>query len=91
MVTFEEHDRAGGLGSLVSEVACEHWPRCVLRIGVQDRFSECCGTYDYLLKEHGLDLMSIRAACAEISPWQVVINRRDDLAGVESGEGVAFC
>lgn len=59
VVTFEEHDVAGGLGSLVAETACEHWPTRVLRIGVQDRFSECCGTYDYLLKEHGLDLASL--------------------------------
>jgi transketolase len=55
VITFEEHSIHGGLGSLVAGVACEHSPVRVLRIGVQDRFSEYCGTYSYLLKEHGLD------------------------------------
>ena len=32
-----------------------------IRIGVNDRFSEHCGSYDYLLKEHGLDHASIEA------------------------------
>ena len=31
----------------------------VLRIGVRDRFSHHCGTYEYLLKEHGLDRLAI--------------------------------
>jgi transketolase len=26
---------------------------------VQDRFSQHCGTYEYLLKEHGLDRLTI--------------------------------
>ena len=60
VVTFEEHSIYGGLGSLVSEIAGEQAPVRVLRIGVRDRFSEHCGTYDYLLKEHGLDRASIK-------------------------------
>jgi hypothetical protein len=28
---------------------------------VPDRFSECCGSYAYLLQEHGLDTESVRA------------------------------
>lgn len=55
VITFEEHSVLGGLGSLVAEIAGEHSPVRVLRIGVKDRFSERCGTYSYLLKEHGLD------------------------------------
>jgi len=59
IVTFEEHSIHGGLGSLVAEIASEHAPVRILRVGVRDRFSEHCGTYEYLLKEHGLDRDSI--------------------------------
>lgn len=55
LVTLEEHSVLGGLGAAVTEITSEHQPTRVLRIGVPDRFSEHCGTYDYLLNEHGLD------------------------------------
>jgi transketolase len=61
VVTLEEHAVVGGLGSLVAEIACEHAPVRVCRIGVTDRFSELCGSYAYLLGEHRLDPASIRA------------------------------
>ncbi len=59
LVTLEEHNVAGGLGSLVAEISTTLLPRPLLRIGVNDRFSEHCGSYDYLLKEHGLDEATI--------------------------------
>lgn len=59
VVTFEEHSVYGGLGSVISEIACEISPVRIMRIGVKDRFSEHCGTYEYLLKEHGIDRESI--------------------------------
>ena len=31
----------------------------VIRIGVNDRFSHACGSYDYLLKEHKFDKGSV--------------------------------
>lgn len=55
LVTLEEHSVLGGLGAAVTEITSEHQPKRVLRIGVPERFSEHCGTYDYLLREHGLD------------------------------------
>lgn len=64
VVTFEEHSIHGGLGSLAAEIASEHAPVRVLRIGVKDRFSEHCGTYSYLLKEHGLDRKAIEKQLA---------------------------
>lgn len=60
LITLEEHHTDGGLGSLVCELSGEHLPRKILRIGVKDRFSEHCGTYQYLLNEHGIDLESVR-------------------------------
>lgn len=59
VVTMEEHSTIGGLGSLVCEIAAEHAPVRVLRIGVPDRFSERCGSYQYLLQEHGIDTKTV--------------------------------
>lgn len=61
VVVLEEHSVMGGLGSAIAEIAAESTPVRLLRIGVPDRFSQHCGTYEYLLKEHGLD----RAAVAQ--------------------------
>lgn len=59
VVVLEEHSVLGGLGSVIAEIASEFAPVRVLRIGVRDRFSHQCGTYEYLLKEHGLDRPTI--------------------------------
>lgn len=64
VVTMEEHSIMGGFGSLVTEEVSALHPLPVLRIGVQDRFSEHCGSYDYLLREHGLDLDTVTARVA---------------------------
>lgn len=59
IVTIEEHSIIGGLGSCIAEeVSCSNsLPIC--RIGIEDRFSNACGTWDYLLKEHHIDKNSI--------------------------------
>lgn len=59
LVTLEEHSVMGGLGAAVTEITSERQLTRVLRIGVPDRFSEHCGTYNYLLHEHGLDQMTV--------------------------------
>lgn len=59
VVVLEEHSVLGGLGSVITEIASEFAPVRILRVGVQDRFSHHCGTYEYLLKEHGLDRAAI--------------------------------
>jgi len=55
IVVFEEHSKYGGLGSLISEISSSSYPIKILQIAVNDCFSQKCGTYEYLLKEHGLD------------------------------------
>ncbi len=60
LITLEEHSVLGGLGAAITEIISEHQPTRVLRIGVPDRFSEHCGTHAYLLREHGLDIDSVR-------------------------------
>ena len=59
VVALEEHSVLGGLGSAIAEIAAELAPVRILRVGVQDRFSQHCGTYEYLLQEHGLDRPAI--------------------------------
>jgi transketolase len=61
IITLEEHSALGGLGSIISEISSEFAPITIIRIGVQDRFSLHCGTYEYLLKEHKLDIDSIKS------------------------------
>ncbi len=64
LVTMEEHSVMGGFGSLIAEEVSAIHPLPILRIGVEDRFSEHCGSYDYLLREHGLDLETVTARIA---------------------------
>lgn len=59
LIVCEEHSVINGLGSAVAELCSENYPVKVMRIGVTDRFSHHCGTYAYLLREHGLDVESI--------------------------------
>jgi len=59
LITLEEHSVLGGLGAAVAEITSQYQPTRVLRIGVDDRFSEHCGSYHYLLREHGLDSQSV--------------------------------
>jgi transketolase len=59
VVVLEEHSVLGGLGSTITEIASQYAPVRILRVGVLDRFSEHCGTYEYLLKEHGLDHLAV--------------------------------
>ncbi len=59
IVALEEHSVMGGLGSVIAEISSEYAPVRILRIGVRDRFSEMCGSYEYLLREHGLDKAAV--------------------------------
>jgi len=67
LVTIEEHSVYGGLGSAVSEIISEFKPTRLLRLGVPDKFSLKCGSYSYLLKEHGLDVSSLINKITEFS------------------------
>ncbi|MEM2856504.1 MAG: transketolase family protein [Candidatus Nitrosocaldaceae archaeon] len=53
IVTVEEHNIYGGLGSAVAEVTSEYKPVRIKRIGVDDRFGES-GEADELLDKYGL-------------------------------------
>ncbi|WP_042679654.1 transketolase family protein [Anaerosalibacter massiliensis] len=58
IVTVEEHNIIGGLGSAVAEVLVENYPVPLLRVGVKDSFGQS-GTGDDLLKKYGLTVENI--------------------------------
>ncbi|OGY28553.1 MAG: transketolase [Candidatus Woykebacteria bacterium RIFCSPHIGHO2_12_FULL_43_10] len=65
IVTVEEHQITGGLGSAVSEVLVEHFPVPMQRVGVADRFGES-GTPEELLEKFGLKAKHIKVAIKEV-------------------------
>ena len=60
IVTAEEHNVLGGLGSAVAEVVCENCPVPVLRVGVEDKFGKS-GKVPALLEAYGLTTENIVA------------------------------
>jgi transketolase len=65
VVVLEEHSVYGGLGSAAAEATAAHGPAWVCRVGIQDRFSRYCGSYDYLMREHRLDVESVKQQVGE--------------------------
>ncbi len=60
LVTVEEHQAAGGLGSAVAEYLSEVAPIRIGRVGVQDQFGQS-GTPEELMAHYGLDTNAIVA------------------------------
>lgn len=65
VVTVEEHQVAGGLGSAVSEVLAKNFPVPMEFIGIQDSFGES-GTYNELKKKFGLTQKDIIEAVKKV-------------------------
>lgn len=61
VVTAEEHQLIGGLGSAVAEALATRVPVPVIRVGVHDTFGES-GTPDELLTKYGMRATDIAAA-----------------------------
>ncbi len=64
IVTAEEHNIIGGLGSAVAEVVCEAVPVPVIRVGVNDTFGQS-GPAVELLKLYGLTAENMVAKAKE--------------------------
>ena len=61
VVTCEEHNIIGGLGSAVAEVLCEEYPVPMVRVGVKDCFGKS-GVPAQLLKDYGLTAEDVAEA-----------------------------
>ncbi|MCA9353937.1 MAG: transketolase family protein [Candidatus Kaiserbacteria bacterium] len=65
LVTVEEHQITGGLGSAVAEHLAECCPTKLARVGVKDRFGES-GEPDELISHFGMDVPAIVEAAKRI-------------------------
>ena len=65
VITVEEHQIVGGLGSLVAEILAENAPTPMFRIGVEDEFGQS-GTYEELKLHYGLNSTNIIIKAKEL-------------------------
>lgn len=62
VITVEEHQIAGGLGSAIAEFLSQEYPVSIKMVGVKDRFGES-GQPEELLDKFGLTSKFIKKAC----------------------------
>ena len=65
IVTVEEHQVTGGMGSAVAEVLAQNYPVSIEFIGVQDKFGQS-GTPDELVEHYGMGKDSIKEAIKKV-------------------------
>ncbi|MBC8252485.1 MAG: transketolase family protein [Ardenticatenia bacterium] len=65
IVTAENHNIYGGLGSAVAEVLAEHAPALMKRVGIQDCYGECGGNAELLCK-YGMSPQHIAEAAQSV-------------------------
>jgi len=65
IITVEEHQIAGGMGSAVAECLAKNFPVPIEFIGVDDQFGQS-GTQDELIAHYGMDTKSIIKAVNKI-------------------------
>lgn len=66
IITAENHNVTGGLGSAVAEVLVEHYPIPMRKVGIEDRFGQV-GTQEFLQKEYGLTAEKIIEKASELA------------------------
>jgi transketolase len=68
IITVEEHQLQGGLGSAVAEVLCDggEAPKKFLRIGLPDVYVSKVGTHEWLLNQYGLSAPKIAASVRKL-------------------------
>jgi transketolase len=65
IVTVEEHQKIGGLGSAVSEFLSENFPVKIKMVGIDDKFGQS-GKPDELIEHYGLGVEGIKSAVKEV-------------------------
>ena len=65
IVTVEEHQVAGGMGSAVAEILAQRYPVPIEFVGVQDKFGQS-GTPDELIEHYGIGKNSIKEAVKRV-------------------------
>ncbi len=65
IVTVEEHQIAGGLGSVVAEILAQNFPTPIEFVGVKDKFGQS-GTPDELVEHYGMGKDAIKEAVKKV-------------------------
>jgi len=65
VVTVEEHQVRGGMGSAVAEVLAKNYPVPVEFVGVEDRFGQS-GTQQELVEHYGMGISGIKEAVRKV-------------------------
>lgn len=65
VVTVEEHQKAGGLGSVIAELLSQKMPVPIEMVGVDDRFGQS-GKPEELVEEYGLGVSHIKDAVKKV-------------------------
>lgn len=65
LVTVEEHQIAGGMGSAVAEYLAKHYPVPIEFVGVDDDFGQS-GKPEELIKHYGMDEVAIEKAVRKV-------------------------
>lgn len=65
IVTVEEHQKIGGLGSAVSEFLSENFPVKIKMVGIDDKFGQS-GRPEELIEHYGLGVEGIKRAIKEV-------------------------
>ena len=74
VVTVEEHNIIGGMGSAVAELLSENLPAPLHRVGIRNCYGET-GPYDQLLDLYGMGVKDIAAAAEEVMGRRDFTNR----------------
>ncbi len=65
IVTVEEHQIAGGIGSAVAEILASNFPTAIEFVGVKDKFGQS-GTPDELVEHYGMGKDAIKEAVRKV-------------------------
>lgn len=80
IITLEEHNVIGGLGSAVSESVAENGLGAkVIRLGIQDVYASVAGSQAYLRKRYGIDAQAVAEAARSVQDEKYNDNGRVEL------------
>ena len=65
IVTVEEHQIRGGMGSAVAEVLSQNYPTPIEFVGIQNLFGQS-GTPDELIEHYGIGVEGIKKAVEKV-------------------------
>lgn len=65
VVTVEEHQKAGGMGSAIAELLSENSPMPIIRVGIDDKFGQS-GEPDELIMHYNIGVSGITQAVEKI-------------------------